>query len=274
MASPQLQRLKQMLGVRSREVFDLEAYRQDFEKFARYFPPPAEVEIRDEAVAGIAARRFLPPGWDGESWVLYLHGGGYISGSLGTHQEVMGRLALASGLAVLGVDYRRAPEHPFPAALEDALVAYRGLLGEGVETRRLALAGDSAGGGLALALLATLRDFGYGLPRTAALLSPWVDLTLTAPSLEERRHLVLARHLEGRIHVGLDRALAQEVRAERVDGPDARHLQLGQRLLKVRHLHPCARVTRRATRSIVRSPAVSTVSVTGREERRARTSIA
>ncbi|MCB1034424.1 MAG: alpha/beta hydrolase, partial [Acidobacteria bacterium] len=126
--------------------------------------------------------------------ILYLHGGGYISGSLGTHQEVMGRLALASGLAVLGVDYRRAPEHPFPAALEDALVAYRGLLGEGVETRRLALAGDSAGGGLALALLATLRDFGYGLPRTAALLSPWVDLTLTAPSLEERRHLDKVLH--------------------------------------------------------------------------------
>lgn len=187
MASPQLLRLKQMLGVRSRDRFDLESYRRDFEKFARYFPPPAEVRVEAGTLAGIPCRRLIPPDRDGASTVLYLHGGGYISGSLTTHLELMARLARASGAEVVGIGYRRAPEHPFPAALDDALAAYRRLLAEGLDPGRLAVAGDSAGGGLAVALLTTLRDFGSPLPRAAALLSPWVDLALTGASLEDRR---------------------------------------------------------------------------------------
>ncbi len=194
MASPQLQRLKQMLGVRPRVGFDLEAFREDFERFARYFPPPPSVEVHDAALGGVPARRLVPAGADPESCVLYLHGGGYISGSLDTHLEVMARLARASRSIVVGIDYRRAPEDPFPAALEDAVAAFRELTVASGGIRHRGLVGDSAGGGLALAMMAALRDAGETLPEAAVLFSPWVDLTLAGGSIQERLHLDRVLH--------------------------------------------------------------------------------
>jgi acetyl esterase/lipase len=110
--------------------------------------------------------------------VLYLHGGGYVSGAPVTHRALTSHLAKLADASVAVADYRLAPEHPFPAALDDAHRAYLALLEKGHAPERLAVAGDSAGGGLTLALLQRLRDEGQPLPACALMFSPWVDLTL------------------------------------------------------------------------------------------------
>jgi len=116
--------------------------------------------------------------------VLYLHGGGYCMGNMDTHRPVCGRIALAAGARVVMLDYRLAPEDPFPAAIDDAIAAYLELIEEGADPGRLVVAGDSAGGGLTLALLLRLRDEGGPMPAAAVLLSPWTDLTQSAPCYE------------------------------------------------------------------------------------------
>lgn len=115
--------------------------------------------------------------------ILYLHGGGYVSGSPSSHRAVTGHLAARCDARVFAADYRLAPEHPFPAALDDALAAYRGLLAEGVDPGNVVIAGDSAGGGLSVATALRLRELALPLPRALVLFSPWTDLGL--------RHLLL-----------------------------------------------------------------------------------
>jgi monoterpene epsilon-lactone hydrolase len=115
--------------------------------------------------------------------ILYLHGGGYVSCSAATHRPITAALARLSGFRVLGLDYRLAPEHRFPAALEDAVAGYRWLLTQGVPSSGVAVAGDSAGGGLVLALLLRLRDAGLPLPACGVCFSPWTDLAGTGPSV-------------------------------------------------------------------------------------------
>lgn len=119
-----------------------------------------------------------------EGAVLYLHGGGYFFGSSLTHRPLTARLAGKCRLPVLSLDYRLAPEHPHPAALEDAHAAWRHLRDSGLPASRIAVAGDSAGGGLALALMLLLRDLGEELPAAAVCFSPWTDLVGTGPSLD------------------------------------------------------------------------------------------
>jgi epsilon-lactone hydrolase len=116
--------------------------------------------------------------------LLYLHGGGFVYGSIRTHEDLVLRLALASGARALALEYRLAPEHPFPAALEDAVRAYRWALRSGVAADRLVVAGDSSGGNLAVALLLSLRAAHEALPAGAALLCPWVDLEARGGSVE------------------------------------------------------------------------------------------
>lgn len=115
--------------------------------------------------------------------LLYLHGGGYVLGSLNTHRSLVGSLAQRCGLNALTINYRKAPDHPFPAALEDARRAYRWLLRHGHAAADIVVAGDSAGGGLALALLLALRDAGEALPAAAVGLSPWTNLNLPITAL-------------------------------------------------------------------------------------------
>jgi epsilon-lactone hydrolase len=115
--------------------------------------------------------------------VLFLHGGGYVTGSPALYRHFTWRIATAARARVLAIDYRLAPEHPFPAALDDALAAYRWLLAGTAQPQRTAVIGDSAGGGLALALLLRLRDDGLECPAAAVALSPWTDLALTGTSL-------------------------------------------------------------------------------------------
>jgi epsilon-lactone hydrolase len=118
-----------------------------------------------------------------DACVLYLHGGGYVIGSCNTHRALASHLAARSGLAVLVVDYRLAPEHPYPAAVDDALIAYEWLLAHGFEPDRVVVAGDSAGGGLTLATMLALHDRRRPLPALGVPISPWTDLTLSGESM-------------------------------------------------------------------------------------------
>jgi epsilon-lactone hydrolase len=118
--------------------------------------------------------------------ILYLHGGCYTTGSVETHRELMTRLSITASMRVLGLNYRLAPMHPFPAAVEDAAAAYRWLLRTGIEPARIAIAGDSAGAGLALAAIITIRDEQLPLPGAVVCLSPWVDLAVTGASMASK----------------------------------------------------------------------------------------
>ena len=128
--------------------------------------------------------RELVPADDG-TILLYLHGGAYLFGSLEEYRDLVSRIASAAQARALVIAYRLAPEHPFPAAAEDALAAYTALLDSGIDAKRIVIAGDSAGGGLTASLLVTLRDRGLPLPAGAALISPWVDLAARGGSLEK-----------------------------------------------------------------------------------------
>lgn len=147
---------------------------------------PEGVRIESVDVDGVPGVWIRPPGADAERVVLYLHGGNYMLGSLKSHRDLVARLAVAAGLCSLFIEYRLAPEHVFPAAVDDALTAYRWLLTHGTRPEHLVLAGDSAGGGLALALLQILRERNISMPAGAALLSPWTDLAGTVESRTTR----------------------------------------------------------------------------------------
>ncbi len=150
------------------------------------FATPQDVVLEPTDADGITAEFITAPGANPKQVVLYLHGGGYVIGSIQSHRYLMQNVSRAAGARTLGIDYRRAPEHPFPAALDDAVSAYRWLLKQGYAPAHIAIAGDSAGGGLTLATLLQLRDLGEPLPAAGVLISPWADLTGTAPSVAER----------------------------------------------------------------------------------------
>ena len=149
-------------------------------------PLPEGTRVESVDVDGIPAEWIYPPDADPERVVLFLHGGAYMLGSLTSHRDLVARLSHAAGVRSLLIDYRLAPEHVFPAALDDALTAYRWLLARGTQPEHIVLAGDSAGGGLTLALLQTLRDKDIPMPAGAVLLSPWTDLVGTVESRTTR----------------------------------------------------------------------------------------
>jgi monoterpene epsilon-lactone hydrolase len=144
-------------------------------------PPPGTQTLAVDA-GGVKADRISTPASQPGRHVLFLHGGGYIAGSPSLYRNLTWRIASSARACVLSVDYRLAPEHPFPAALDDAVAAYHWLLAEGASPQRIGVMGDSAGGGLALSLLLRLRDEGIPLPAAAVALSPWTDLALTGRS--------------------------------------------------------------------------------------------
>lgn len=155
----------------------------------RHRMPRAEIEL-----GGVSAER-VDGGHDGGApVVLYLHGGAYCLHSPHLYRPLTASLAHAAGATVYALHYRRAPEHPCPAATDDALAAYRSLLDRGAEPARIALAGDSAGGGLSVATAVAIRDAGLPPPRALALISPWVDLGLSGDSMRTRaRYEVVMR---------------------------------------------------------------------------------
>ncbi len=145
----------------------------------------AEIEASYERVGadGVPAEWIVPPLVHSSHVVLYLHGGGYCLGSIATHRKLAAHIATAAGCRGLIIDYRLAPEHPFPAGLDDAVTAYKWLLSQGVAPADIAVAGDSAGGGLTLATAIRLRDEGTALPEALVCLSPWTDLAMTGDSI-------------------------------------------------------------------------------------------
>jgi epsilon-lactone hydrolase len=151
----------------------------------RWVPnPPAEIKRIPVEAGGVKAEWVLAPASQPQRHILYLHGGGYVIGSPSLYRHLTWRLAAAAQARLLAADYRLAPEHPFPAALDDAMAIYRCLLESGADPARIAVVGDSAGGGLAFALLLRCRDEGQlPLPAAVVALSPWTDLALTGTSL-------------------------------------------------------------------------------------------
>jgi len=147
-----------------------------FEDLVKASPAPPEARL-EPSTCSVPASWLTPPGARTNQVILYLHGGGYILGSPATHRELTFRLAQAAGTRALLVDYRLAPENQHPACVEDAVAAYRWLLSQDVAPRSIAIAGDSAGGGLTLSTLIALRDAGVPLPGCAVLFSPWADFT-------------------------------------------------------------------------------------------------
>ena len=139
------------------------------------FPPPAEVEVTAANAGGVPALRCSPPDPAGAP-VLFLHGGGHISGSAFGYRHLAGALAMVTRRQILVPEYRLAPEHPFPAPLDDARSAYLSLLADGTPAEQVAVAGDSSGAGLVLSLLLALRDEGHPPPGRAVLMCPWIDL--------------------------------------------------------------------------------------------------
>ncbi len=177
--------VRALLGGRPRPVGWAER-RARIEEVAAIDPPPEGVVFTPDTIAGCPAEWSAAPGADASRVLLFLHGGGYCSGSIVSHRNMAGWIARVAGIRVLALQYRLAPEHPFPAGLEDALAAFRALRAGGIAAERIAVGGDSAGGGLSLALCLSLREAGEALPACLWLASPWVDLALTGASLESR----------------------------------------------------------------------------------------
>lgn len=148
-------------------------------------PKPRKVDYADTTVGGVRSIVATPHDAGAERHVLYLHGGGYVMGSPESHATLCGRLARAIPAVVTAIDYRLAPEHQYPAAIDDCVAAYRDLAAR-VDPSRIAIAGDSAGGGAALATLCALRDAGDPLPACAWLLSPWTDLSESGESIRTK----------------------------------------------------------------------------------------
>jgi len=177
MASPQLQtvieKVKEMMG---NPPGNLEEFRTGFETFSAQFFVSKDATCTPVEAGGVPAEWISTPGAANDRVVLYLHGGGYVLGSVNTHREMLIRLSRAASARVLALNYRLAPEHPFPAAVEDATAGYRWLLSQGVKPNRVVVAGDSAGGGLTAAALVAIRDAQLPSPAAGVCLSPWVDM--------------------------------------------------------------------------------------------------
>jgi len=152
------------------------------EGYTKVFKSLGKADVTRLDADGVPAAWVVPSGLDTKRIVLYLHGGGYNAGSITSHLPLTSNIALAAKARVLAIDYRLAPERVFPAAVEDAVAAYQWLLMESIPARQIVVAGDSAGGGLTLSLLLSLREKGLPLPAAAVCLSPWTDLTCSGES--------------------------------------------------------------------------------------------
>jgi len=187
MASSELQMVIEMMranpALGEGSVHDMRAA---MEAMTAAMPLPTDARIDAVDAGGVAAEWTAVDGARSDRVLVYLHGGGYNIGSVRTHRMLTTALSRAASLRVLSVDYRLAPEHPFPAAIDDAVAAYRFVLKGGMAPHKVAIAGDSAGGGLTAATLLALRDGGHPLPAAAVCISPWLDLSQSGPSMKTR----------------------------------------------------------------------------------------
>ena len=184
MSTTELKSLIELLTARPAPENETVAQRRDrFGKLGQLLPAPPDAQVTVAPVGGVPAETVAAPGTAGDRVILYLHGGGYVIGGPDTHRALAYNLSRAADARVVVLDYRLAPEHPFPAAVEDATAAYGALLAAGTPPGRIVVAGDSAGGGLVVGTLLSLRDAGQPLPAGGFCISPWTDMEGTGESL-------------------------------------------------------------------------------------------
>ncbi|HEY41306.1 MAG TPA: alpha/beta hydrolase [Dehalococcoidia bacterium] len=184
MASKELEMIIEVIRSRpTREGLSVEEQRAAMEATFSQFPVADDVQCQPVDAGGVPAEWVTAPEAVEERVIYYLHGGGYVMGSIGTHREMSSRLSRAARARVLLLDYRLAPENPFPAAVEDSVAGYHWLLSTGVNPALVVVAGESAGGGLTVATLVALRNAGDPLPAAAISVSPWVDMEALGESM-------------------------------------------------------------------------------------------
>ena len=181
-------------GQLRKETFDMntsiEMFRERCEKGAAKFGKlPKEIDVKQQTINGINAEWLIPQGAKSEKVILYVHGGGYVSGSCSDHRGIISKFALNTGVINLLYEYRVAPEQPFQAAIDDSVMVYQWLLESGYKPENIIIAGESAGGGLALALLLALKEHNMPMPKAAVVMSPWTDLTCSSESYKTKNKL-------------------------------------------------------------------------------------
>jgi acetyl esterase/lipase len=208
--SKELDTVLEMIRVRSAEVRKTtDDDRLSYERIMSTLPLDDDIETERVGVNGIPAEWIIAPESQENRVILYLHGGGYLFGSARTHRVMLAHMARAAEARVLALDYRLAPEIPFPAPVEDSVSAYRWLLAEGISAKKMVIGGDSAGGGLAVAALVALRAVGEPMPAAGVCISAWTDMESTGqshttnaesdPSVSKERLLKIAKvYLDGK----------------------------------------------------------------------------
>ena len=208
--SKELDTVLEMIRVRSAEVRKTtDDDRLSYERIMSTLPLDDDIETERVGVNGIPAEWIIAPESQENQVILYLHGGGYLFGSARTHRVMLAHMARAAKARVLALDYRLAPEIPFPAPVEDSVSAYRWLLAEGISAKKMVIGGDSAGGGLAVAALVALRAVGEPMPAAGVCISAWTDMESTGqshttnaesdPSVSKERLLKIAKvYLDGK----------------------------------------------------------------------------
>lgn len=182
MPHQEIDAIRALLGSKPRPVGWAER-RQRLDEVGSAWPPADDIGLETIDISGVAAEFSIAPGSDPSRVLIFFHGGGYCSGSIASHRRMVTEAGRAARMRTLAVGYSLAPEHPFPAAHEDAMTAWRYLIGQGIAASRIAVGGDSAGGNLTIALINRLRAMGQPVPACAWLVSPWTDLTMSGPSL-------------------------------------------------------------------------------------------
>lgn len=191
---------------------DLAGRRQRLDNLTARYEMPADVVVEGVDANGVMAEWTTTPAADPTQVIMFLHGGGYVSGSIKSHRHMIAQAGREAGTRTLALDYRLAPEHPFPAALDDALTGYRFLLSQGFLPENIVIAGESAGGGLAIATLVSLREAGTALPACAWCSSPWADLEMSGGTMQTK----------AAVDPLIQRPYLQELAAAYLQGRDAR----------------------------------------------------
>ena len=213
MAQTEIDAVRALLGAKPRPV-GWEERRQRIDEVGSVWPVADDIKLEAADLDGIRAEWSIAPGSDPARVLMFFHGGGYCSGSIVSHRRMVTEAGRAGGLRTLAVNYRLAPEHPFPAAYDDdAMTAWRSLLKLGFAANRIAVGGDSAGGGLTLALAGELKRAGEELPACLWLASPWTDLTMSGATLSTKAAidpLIHKEYLEELAHAYLPDGMDQK----------------------------------------------------------------
>ena len=182
MGQGEIDAIRALLSAKPRPV-GWEERRQRLDEVGSVWPAATDVKLEPVDLGGVPGEWSSVAGSDASRVLMFFHGGGYCSGSIRSHRRLVTEAGRSAGIRTLAVGYRLAPEHPFPAAMEDALTAWQFLRQQGIAARHIAIGGDSAGGGLAVVLNNRLRDADEELPGCVWLVSPWTDLTMSGSTL-------------------------------------------------------------------------------------------